>query len=44
MCLRNLGGPMDEKDEEEAKNRFPQARRSYGGGVWFGAEVASGGF
>ena len=23
---------MDEKDEKEAKNRFPQARRSYGEG------------
>jgi hypothetical protein len=35
---------MDEKNEKEAKNRFPQARRFYGGGGWFGAEVASGDF
>ena len=36
---------MDEKDEKEAKNRFPQARRPVlWGGVWFGAEVASGDF
>ena len=36
---------MDEKNKEAAKNRFFQARRSYGwGGVWFGAEMASGDF
>jgi hypothetical protein len=37
---------MDEKDEKEAKNGFAQARRSpiLWGGVWFGAEVASGDF
>ena len=33
---------MDEKDEKEAKNRFPQA--ALWGGAWFGAEVASGDF
>jgi hypothetical protein len=33
---------MDEKDEKEAKNIFSQA--VLWGGVWFGAEVASGDF
>jgi hypothetical protein len=35
---------MNEKNEKAVKNRFPQARRSYGEGrgLWFGTEVASG--
>ena len=37
---------MDEKDEKEAKIDFPKPAGPMGlwGGVWFGAEVASGDF